>query len=230
MLRSRIVRFLPCTGVLAFSLVIAAIAAFAPLSRCETDTGSAHNLIFKYSLSDRWFLSSRNLLTSRDGFDDVFFGYLDLNLGYDLGDGWAVESGYRHAWLELGDAWRDEYRPSGILSYRAQLGDWSFANRHRLEYRTFENGSAPDRFRYRNETRLVAPWEFTPLRAKPFVEEEIFCEFTDDGFNFNWVTTGLRWQVRDGVIAKLGYRWQAAKFADEWSHRHQLVTGLLFFF
>ncbi|NNC89915.1 MAG: DUF2490 domain-containing protein [Akkermansiaceae bacterium] len=199
--------------------------------RADTDTGSAHNLIVKKDLSGDWYLASRNLLTTVNGFDDLFFGYVDLNLGYDLGGGWAVEAGYRHAWLDIGEEWREEYRPSAILSYRTMLGDWSFANRHRLEFRTFEDDLAPERFRYRNETRLVAPWEFTSLNAKPFLEEEFFYEFTDDGFNFNWLTTGLRWPVCDGVVAKLGYRWQASRFGGgDWNHRHQLVTGLLFFF
>jgi hypothetical protein len=200
-------------------------------ARAEMDTGSAHNLIFKVPLEDEYYLSSRNLMTTREGFDDLFFGYLDLNLGYDFGDGWTVEGGYRHAWLELEDDWRDEFRPSAILSYRTKLGDWSFSNRHRLEYRMFESGSlARDRIRYRNETRLVAPWEFGPLDAKLFLEEEFFYEFTDDGFNTNWLTWGLRWEIRDGVVAKLGHRWQAYTFGDEWDHRHQLVTGLVFLF
>ncbi len=201
------------------------------LSFAETDTGSAHNLIFKYPLGEKWYLSSRNLLTTRDGFDDLFFAYLDLNLGYKLGKGWATELGYRHAWLEIGDDWRDEYRPSAILSYRTELGGWTFSNRHRLEYRMFESGSpAQDRFRYRNETRLIAPREFGSLKAKFFVEEEFFYELNENGFNFNWFTYGLRWKLREGVVVKLGHRWQAFKFGDDWNHRHQLVTGLLFFF
>ncbi|MCB1064859.1 MAG: DUF2490 domain-containing protein [Verrucomicrobiae bacterium] len=220
------------------SPLLCALFAVLPLLsggnlRAETDTGSAHNLIFKLPLQDGWYLSSRNLFTSREGFDDFFFGYLDLNLGHELGEAWSAEVGYRHAWLEDGGTgdWRDEYRPSASLNYRTQIGEWSFSNRHRLEYRTFESGSgANDRFRYRNETRLIAPWEFTSLKAKPFVEEEAFYEFTDGGFNYNWFTCGMRWQVREGVVAKLGYRWQAYTFGDGWNHRHQLVTGLLIFF
>ena len=197
----------------------------------QSDTGSAHNLIAKYSLNEDWFLSSRNLLTSRDGFDDFFFGYLDLNLGKNLGDGWSAEAGYRHAWLKINNDWRDEYRPSAILAYRSAMNGWSLANRHRLEYRTFESGSgANDRWRYRNETRVVAPWSFGRREARPFLEEEIFYEFTNSGFNFNWLTTGIRWKAGEGVIGKLGYRWQAQKFGEEWNHRHQLVTGLLLFF
>ena len=216
---------LRCLAVLVFA------CCSVPASRAETDTGSAHNFIFKHRLDDSWYLSSRNLLTTREGFDDTFFGYLDLNLGYDLNDAWSVEAGYRHAWREIGDDWRDEYRPSAILGYRTMLDGWSFSNRHRVEYRVFESGSgARDRIRYRNETRLIAPWQFGPKNARLFAEEEFFYEFTDGGFNFNWLTGGIRWQVRDGVIAKLGYRWQAYRFGEDWDHRHQLVTGLLFFF
>ena len=218
-----------CQAIL-FQGVLACLL-FPGTARAETDTGSAHNLIIKYSLTDTWYLSSRNLLASRDGFDDFFFGYLDLNLGYNLKNGLAVEGGYRHAWLEIGDDWRDEYRPSMTLSYRTKLGDWSFSNRHRLEYRMFESGSsASDRFRYRNETRLIAPWELKTLNAKFFIEEEFFYEFNGGGFNFNWFTYGLRWRWKDGVILKLGHRWQALKFGEEWNHRHQLVTGVLLFF
>lgn len=210
-------------------LLFAAILGQSQVLRSETDTGSAHNFIVKYPLEGDWYLSSRNLLVSRDGFDDFFFGYVDANLGHDLGGGWAAEVGYRHAWFDTGDYWRDEYRPSAILSYRGKLGDWSFSNRHRLEYRMFEGGDG-ERPRYRNETRLVAPWEIGPWKGKPFLEEEVFYEFNGNGLNFNWLTTGLRWKVRDGVFTKLGYRWQAAKFGEDWNHRHQLVTGLMLFF
>jgi hypothetical protein len=215
--------------LLHLGLLFATFLLHPGILQAETDTGSAHNLLLKYPLEGDWYLSSRNLLTSRDGFDDFFFGYLDLNLGRDLGEGWAAEAGYRHAWLDMGDYWRDEYRPSALLSYRGKLGDWSFANRHRLEYRMFEGG-AGERFRYRNETRLIAPFEVEAFKAKPFFEEEFFYEFDGNGFNFNWLTGGLRWKVRDGVFTKLGYRWQAAKYGDDWSHRHQLVTGLMLFF
>lgn len=213
---------------------LAALWAFgllhAPLSPAQ-ETGSSENLIVKKTLNEDWFLSSRNLLVTRDGFGDFFFGYLDINLGYELGDDWSVEGGYRHARLKLGDDfWRDEYRPSALLTYARSEGGWYFSNRHRLEYRVFEGDTTDDRFRYRNETRLIAPHELTSLKLKPFVEEEFFYEFNGSEFNLNWLTVGVRHQIADGVTAKLGYRWQAQKFGDDWSHRHVLVTGLLLFF
>lgn len=200
----------------------------------QSDAGVANNVIIKKTLSEDWYLISRNLLTTRNGVDEVFFGYLDLNVGRKLGrfvgGNWSWEVGYRHAWLRVSDFWRDEYRPSSGIIYQTKLFDWTLTNRNRLEYRRFESDLAPDRFRYRNETRIIAPYEFTSWKIRWYVEEEWFYELTDDGFNFNWLSTGFRWRVKDGVVAKLGYRWQAQKFGEDWSHRHQLVTGILFFF
>ena len=43
-------------------LILLFAGCLPPLAaRAETDTGSAHNLIFKYSLDEDWYLSSRNL-------------------------------------------------------------------------------------------------------------------------------------------------------------------------
>ena len=47
---------------------------------------------------ENWFLSSRNLLAIHDGFDDLFFGCVDLNLDDKLGDEWVVE---RHDGADL---------------------------------------------------------------------------------------------------------------------------------
>lgn len=198
--------------------------------RAEWDTGTSNNLLIKKTLSEDWYLASRNLAASREGVDDFFFGYLDINLGRNIANGWSAELGYRHARLRIGDRWRDEFRPSALLSYRTRLNGWSVSNRHRLEYRVFEGDTAEDRWRYRNETRLVAPFGLTSLQLKPFVEEEFFYELDGTGLNVNWLTAGIRHRFADGIIGKLGYRWQAQKFGKDWQHRHVLVTGLLVFF
>jgi len=217
-------------GMRVFILTIALMVMTSAPLHADWDSGTSNNLLLKKDLGDDWYLASRNLLASREGTDDFFFGYLDLNLGRRLANSWSAEVGYRHARLRIGDSWRDEFRPSALVSYNARLAAWSVANRHRLEYRRFEGDTTNDRWRYRNETRLIAPIELTPLDLKPFIEEEFFYELDGSGFNGNWLTVGVRHRFDMGAIAKLGYRWQAQKFGDDWQHRHVLVTGLLFFF
>lgn len=209
--------------------IVLMIMASAPL-RADWDTGTSNNFLLKKDLGDDWYLASRNLVASREGINDVFFGYLDLNVGHHLANGWSAEVGYRQARLRIGDSWRDESRPSALISFKTRLAGWSVANRHRLEYRRFEGDTTNDRWRYRNETRLIAPIEFSPLHLRPFLEEEFFYELDSSGFNGNWLTAGVRHRFGNGTIGKLGYRWQAQKFGEEWQHRHVLVTGLLVFF
>lgn len=208
-----------------FALVTAA-AAFPPA--LAADTGSSHNLFILHQLDDRSSFVGRANLVTRDGFSDLFFGYVDGNYRYTLAGPWAVEAGYRHAFLELGNHWRQEYRPMLALYWIGQLGQGHFSNRNRIEWRYFE-GNAKDRVRYRNESVWRSQHTVTGYELTPFVEEEFFYDLTDSVLNENWLTFGISKNWTKGVKWKLGYRLQSQKFSGEWEHRHVLVTGLSFF-
>lgn len=211
------------------SIVVIMLVALlvAAVTRADgPDTGTSQNLFIRKQLTDGWFLASRSNFATRDGTGDLFFAYVDITLGRKLAGNWSADVGYRHAWLETASGWRDEFRPLANLTWRRAVDGWSLANRHRLELRMFEGDEAQDRFRYRNESRLVLPERFSVGRLRPFIEEEFFYELDGSGLNVNWLTAGLRYRLRKGLSFKLGYRWQAQKFGNDWSHRHVLVSGL----
>ena len=114
------------------------------------------------------------------------------------------------------------------LYWRGKLAGGKFSNRHRLEWRYFE-GNAQDRVRYRNESVWTAPHKITSYQLTPFVEEEFFYDITNSELNINWLTVGISKFWSKNVKWKLGYRWQAQKFNDEWKSRHVLVTGISIF-
>ncbi len=192
------------------------------------ETGSSHNLFYLKKLDDKAFFVGRANLVTRDGFSDTFFGYVDGNYRHTLTKNWAIEAGYRHAFLEIGNQWREEYRPMLSLYWRGKLAGGKFSNRHRLEWRYFE-GNAQDRVRYRNESVWTAPHKITSYQLTPFVEEEFFYDITNSELNINWLTVGISKFWSKNVKWKLGYRWQAQKFNDEWKSRHVLVTGISIF-
>lgn len=206
--------------------MITAAASFTPV--LATETGSSHNLFILNQLDDRSFFVGRANLATREGFSDTFFGYVDGNYRYSLAGPWAVEAGYRHAFLELGNDWRQEYRPMFALYWRGKLGSGNFSNRNRIELRYFE-GNAKDRVRYRNESVWTSLHKITDYELTPFVEEEFFYDLTDSVLNINWLTFGISKFWTKGVKWKLGYRLQSQKFNGEWESRHVLVTGLSFF-
>ena len=192
------------------------------------ETGSSHNLFFLNKLNDNSFFVGRANLVTRDGFSDTFFGYVDANYRYALTGPWSVEVGYRHAFLELGNQWREEYRPMLSLYWRGKLAGGKFSNRHRIEWRYFE-GNAQDRVRYRNESVWTSLHTITDYQLTPFIEEEFFYDITDSELNINWLTFGISKFWSKGMKWKLGYRLQSLKFNGEWENRHTLVTGISIF-
>ena len=199
-----------------------------PCSAAGWDTGTSQNLFIRMALNDSWFATSRNNLATRDGFGDKFFWYTDLSLGNRLSERWSGELGYRHAQLKLSSGWRIERRPLINVAWRDRIADWTVSNRHRVEFRFFD-GDANDRVRYRNETRFTVPKHLSLFGFRPYVEEELFYELTDDGFNLNWLGGGVEYELAKKLRVKVGYRWQAQKFDERWEHRHVLVSGLVWF-
>ena len=211
--------------------IIFTVTLLASTARAA-DTGSSHNLFYLNKLTDKSFFVGRANLVTRDGFSDTFFGYVDGNYRYKLTGPWSVEMGYRHAFLELGNNWREEYRPMLSLYWRGKLAEGKFSNRHRIEWRYFE-GNAQDRVRYRNESVWTSLHTITDYQLTPFIEEEFFYDITDSGLNSNWLTFGISkfWSKnkKGGIKWKLAYRLQSQKFNGEWENRHMLVTGISIF-
>lgn len=213
--------------ILALILMLTTCLFAAPLR--ATETGSSHNLFAVDKLDDESAMVYRANLVTRDGFKDAFFGYVDANYRRKLTGPWSVEAGYRHAFLKLGDRWREEYRPMFSLYWRGNLGGGSFSNRHRLEFRYFE-GDAKDRLRYRNESVWRSDSTITDYQLTPYIEEEFFYDITDKQLTTNWVTFGVSKSFAKGKKWKLGYRLQSQRFDDEWENRHVLVTGISLFY
>jgi len=212
----------------ALHVILFLIALFSFSTALATETGSSHNLFYLNKLNDKAFFIGRANLVTRDGFSDLFFGYVVANYRYTLTQLWAVAVGYRHAFLELGNQWREEYRPMLSLYWRGKLAGGKFSNRHRIEWRYFE-GNAQDRVRYRNESVWTSPNSITDYQLTPFVEEEFFYDITNSELNINWLTFGISKFWSKGMKWKLGYRLQSLKFNGEWENRHTLVAGISIF-
>jgi len=215
------------------SLRLILIAAMFIASKSHAaETGSSHNLFYLNKLNNDAFFVGRANLVTRDGFSDTFFGYVDANYRHALTDPWSIEVGYRHAFLELGNNWREEYRPMLSLYWLGKLFKGKFSNRQRLEWRYFE-GNAQDRVRYRNESVWTSQHTITDYQLTPFIEEEFFYDITDSELNINWLTFGISkfWSKtkKGGIKWKLGYRLQSQKFNGNWENRHVLVTGISIF-
>lgn len=194
----------------------------------ERDSGSSLNLLLKAKLDDNWFLLSRSNRATRNDHDDFFFAYTGASLGYQLGRTWSVRAGYRRSGIKLGGDWLYEDRPFAELYASDRWDGYRVTNRARIEWRLFD--SRDDDVRLRNEITLEAPWSFTALELKPYLEEEFFYSTDRSEFEANWLGGGLAWRPEKGVKLKAGYRWNRFRVAGEWRDRDVLVLGMNLFF
>lgn len=220
----------PSSAPIAVALfaLIALLILPAP-GRSAQDAGASNNLLLKAGLgAGDWFLISRSNLASRNNFGDNFLAYTGAGLGYQLSDSFSLRAGYRRAWFRFSEDWQPENR--GYLEgyFAKRINGFRFTNRARVEFRYFD--WRDDDIRLRNEITVEAPWPLTPLRLKPYLEEEVFFSTNAGRFEANWLGGGLAWRPAEGVKLKLGYRWNRFRAGDDWTNRNVLVTGLNLFF
>jgi len=213
----------------AYALVLLAALAVAPgPAGAEQDAGGSYNLLLKAPLAGDWFVISRSNLASRNDFEDAFLAYTGASLGYQVSPQWSLRLGYRRAWFRFTEDWQPENRGMLEVYFADRFNGFRVTNRFRVELRWFD--WRDDDIRLRNEITVEAPWALTPLKLKPYLEEEAFYSTNAGQFEANWLGAGLAWRPVDGVKLKLGYRWNRFRAGDDWSNRNVLVTGVNVFF
>ncbi len=192
-----------------------------------SETGNRADLTLRHKFDDQWWSFFNASTATRNDFQDFSFAYLGIGAGYAIDDNWAVSTEYRQFRSKRPTRWRDEFRPIVNLRYKTAYEGWDFSTRARLAFRFFEDATDNDRLRYRHLFRVSAPWKLTLLDARPYIDEELFYEFTDDGFNQNRISAGFAFPIADIASARVAYQWQSTKSSDEWNHQHLLLTTLV---
>jgi len=209
---------------LTFLLVI----FFVPDVQAEDDWGSSHNLLLKKTINEDWFLLSRSNLATRRDNEQLFLGYTDASLGYQINKEWSARVGYRVARFRIGEDWRTEQRPMVEVYYGGMHDGWRLTSRSRVEFR--QPDWRDNDVRLRQEFTATAPWKLTSLEMKPFIEEEIFYSTRNDWVEANWTTAGLSFFPLENTKIKVGYRHNRVRIQGDFITRHTLVTGVNVFF
>jgi len=209
-------------------LLFAVLATVSVPAAAEQDAGGSYNLLLKAPIAGDWFVISRSNMASRDNFGDTFLAYTGASLGYQLLPSFSLRLGYRRAWFRFTEDWQPEDRVMLEGYFAERFNGFRVTNRLRVELRWFD--WRDDDVRLRNEITVEAPWALTPLKLKPYLEEEVFYGTNAGRFEANWLGAGLAWRPVDGVKVKLGYRWNRFRAGDDWANRNVLVTGVNVFF
>ncbi|APR80241.1 Hypothetical protein A7982_05588 [Minicystis rosea] len=114
--------------------------------------------------------------------------------------------------LQAGD-FTQEVRAELEPNFFWRLGDFTFNDRNRLEYR---HRSYEDRYRYRNQLRV----NYAPIGAKwiPFIWDELLVDLSGKGVNQNRFDIGIGRMMSDQTRVDLGFMIRSRKEDDGWKH------------
>jgi hypothetical protein len=207
------------------TLILTLILPFAAGAK-SLDWGTTHDLFVRAALNEKWSIYSSAQAVLWNDFSDVFFGYVDLGVGYKFHPAWRVEAAYRKAKVKPADDWLTEHRPLVNLTWFDTIEDIRLSNRSRIEFRDY-SWTKKDDIRFRNRTRAELPWTVLPFGIKPYFEEEFFYGKNSARIEKNWLTGGLYYTAPKHAKLRLGYRWIAVRTSSEWHSINQIVTALV---
>ncbi len=210
------------------ALLALALSAFSVSALAEQDAGASYTLLLKGGIGGKWFLISRSNLSTRNNFGDPFLGYTGIGLGYQLTPAFSVRAGYRRAWFRFTDIWQPEDRGYLEAYFADTFNGFRISNRARIEFRFFD--WRDDDIRLRDNITVEAPWSLTPLKLRPYLEEEVFFGTNAGQLAANWLGGGLAWRPAKGIKVKLGYRWTRFRAGEDWANRNVLVCSVNLFF
>ncbi len=143
----------------------------------------------------------------------------DIDLGFN----------FRKVYVEDDtNTWRQENRPHLNITFRKKFGTIDFSTRSRLEFRDIE--LKDDFWRYRNKFTFKLPFEWTALKLKPYIADEIFINLNGQGYTANRVYAGVTFNLLKNVKTAVYYVWQSARTSPGRDDIHAIGTKLVFNF
>jgi hypothetical protein len=146
---------------------------------------------------------------------DMGFVYKSFAKGIDLG------FNYKQGFKKDDDGhWSRENRPHLNVTFNGRLGTLDFADRSRFEYRDREDGQ--DLWRYVHRLKVTLPFEFTKLRFRPYLADQVYINLDGQTFEKNRVYSGVTFELSKAVESEFYYVWQSRKTDGRWKDLNAL--------
>jgi hypothetical protein len=183
--------------------------------------------IVRVPLDKQWQLGFEEWLTFTDNGSRFKDSQTDVWLYYlGLADWLSVGAGYKRVYTKAGDDWQIEDRPMLDAAAKTKVYGFGVTDRSRFEFR-FPQGQ-DQVVRYRNRLTVTSPVTFTPLEIEPYVAEEVFINFDEQGFNQQRLYGGVFIPLHEKVRLELFYLWKLDKAGDQW-HDTNVIGSWVYF-
>ncbi len=184
---------------------------------------------FNVDLDEDWTATFNEEFRLGDEGGNLYYHHSEIGFVYKgLADWIDVGAGFRKIYEDTGDTWQQENRPQINVTLKGKLGDIAVSTRSRFEYRDREERE--DIWRYRNKVTFKLPGELTKLKLKPYLADEVYINFNEEGYVRNRVCSGVAFSIAKNVTADIYYLWQSSRASPGRDDIHALGTKLVFRF
>jgi hypothetical protein len=166
---------------------------------------------FSFDINKNWITTFQEQFRLGDEGGNLYYHHSELGFVY---------KGYAD-WIDLGfnfrkayerdsqGTWRTENQPSISFTLKGRLGNIDLSSRSRFEYRDREKNE--DLWRYRNKVTFKLPFEITELKARPYLADEVFINFNEEGYTANRFYSGLSFDLAKNIKGEIYYLWQSKR-------------------
>jgi hypothetical protein len=164
--------------------------------------------------SGEWKLKVEEEIRSGNDLHNVYYSHLDVGMTRSVTSWLDFGANFRQIQEKKKGEWETENRPyvNGILKWN--IGDWSFFDRNRLEFRDLQ--SSEDRWRYRNRFTIYPPCKLLGKNIKPYIADEIYEDLNGNNLERNRVYAGAECKLADWLKSDIFYIWQSSYKNMEW--------------
>lgn len=156
-----------------------------------------------------------------DNANEFFYHHYDVGAAYSPKKWLSTGGGYRHIYELKSGKFKQENAPYITAGLLWNIKDFKFEDKHRFEYRHFDYQA--DAWRYRNKLTAVLPWEFTALRIKPYVSDEmLFSLSATNQLNQNRLSSGIALSLTENIKAETYYMLVTSKSRGKWTDANVL--------
>lgn len=130
--------------------------------------------------------------------------------------------------------YKTDHRPGVDVKLKTGLYGWDLSNRSRFIYRQVEHEHGY--FRYRNLSRVDAPWKFTSSEIRPYMSYEWYFDEgckerryrTCDKFSTQWITGGVTFKLYKNLRGDLHYMLTETRdrATGKWCPGHVVGVGV----
>jgi len=204
-----------------FALILLALPLVAS-SYDDGDFQAWFDLYATYPLSTNLTARFEQEMWLGDDASEDFYHHSDISVIRRLCANADLALAFRHVEMLSGDEWRAEERPHAAVTLKAKADNWSFEDRNRFEYRTFDYKD--DFLRYRNRLQVSHPAKMGTHSFTPYASEELFADSDTGDINQFRTIGGVKFRVSERVRSDVYYMWQTVEREGEWTDTH--IAGL----